>query len=261
MSKYVFQDVLDSIWSHFGDAMLLYQAVGTSMAGIVQERKTQPDRGGGGVPPLYHHALNRAVVVAVVGGTGAYFETLAQAVLEVSHGGANQAVLDAVAVVDETSPRGQAGPELDKEQQNRIIEEILQDAGIDPETEPETAEQMRTQIRELPMTIVDGGWPGKEMMEIEHFNDKAVVRLNHRHPFIRDVYDALIKCAGKQPDAQDKEDVLDLVRRASLALQVLFLAYAKAENLHRDPALFDDLRSYWGLHTASYMSELEKHEQ
>jgi hypothetical protein len=89
------------------------------------------------------------------------------------------------------------------------------------------------------MTIVDAAWPGKELMEIDHLNNKAVVRLNHRHPFIRDIYDALRDVASKLPDDQDIGDLFDLIRQTSNALDVLFLAYAKAENLHRDPPIFD----------------------
>jgi hypothetical protein len=37
---------------------------------------------------------------------------------------------------------------------------------------------------------------------------------------------------------------------------VLFLAYAKGENMHPDPGVFDDLRTYWGMFTQSYLREL-----
>jgi hypothetical protein len=111
------------------------------------------------------------------------------------------------------------------------------------------------------MTIVDGAWPGKELMEIDHFNGKAVVRINHRHPFVRDIYDALRDVAQKLPDEQKADEMHDLIRRTWMGLDVLFLAYAKAENLHRDPEIFDDLRSYWGQHTQAYMKELAKNEE
>ncbi len=32
---------------------------------------------------------------------------------------------------------------------------------------------------------------------------------------------------------------------------MLFLAYAKGENMHRKPEIFDDLQSYWGQFTQS----------
>ncbi|MBB2745048.1 UNVERIFIED_ORG: hypothetical protein FHR35_004897 [Microbispora rosea subsp. rosea] len=99
------------------------------------------------------------------------------------------------------------------------------------------------------MTILDGNWPGKELMAIDHLNGKAVLRLNHRHPFIRNIYDVLKDVANRHFDEQEPADMHDLIRRTWMSPDMLFLAYAKAENLHRDPEIFDDLRSYWGQHT------------
>ncbi|MBF9328408.1 MULTISPECIES: ATP-binding protein [Mycobacteroides] len=171
--------------------------------------------------------------------------------------GRNDSVLDAVERAEQTAPKGQAALDVTYERQEALIEELLEDLNIDPE-EGAKADRIRQMIQEHPMTIVDGAWPGKELMEIDHLNNKAVVRLNHRHPFIRDIYDPLRELAGRLPGDQDAGELFDLVQRTSNALDVLFLAYAKAENLHRDPSIFDDLRSYWGQHTQAYMKELAK---
>jgi len=41
-----------------------------------------------------------------------------------------------------------------------------------------------------------------------------------------------------------------------VALDVLFIAYAKAENLHPDPdETYGDLRSQWGIAAAAYVRE------
>lgn len=170
-------------------------------------------------------------------------------------------VIDAVERSEQTAPKGQAGLDVTSEQQEVIITELLEDLEIDPTTDAEKAERIRKQIQEKPMTLVDGSWPGKELLEITHLNGKAVVRINHRHPFIRDVYDPLRKAAGKLPGDQDSGELFDLIRKASNGLDVLFLAYAKAENLHHDPSAFDDLRSYWGQHAGAYMRELAKNEE
>lgn len=175
--------------------------------------------------------------------------------------GRDDSVIDAIERSEQTAPKGQAGLDVGEEQQEQIIEELLEDLEIDPEDEPEKADRIRTRIRQKPMTMVDGAWPGKELLEITHLNGKAVVRLNHRHPFIRDIYDPLRQTAGKLPGDQDGGEMFDLIRKVSKAMDVLFLAYAKAENLHHDPSIFDDLRSYWGQHTQAYMKELAKDEE
>lgn len=175
--------------------------------------------------------------------------------------GRSPALLDAVERSEQTTPHGQAGLDVTEERQEESINQLLEDLDIDTTEDPENADRIRKQIQEHPMTIVDGAWPGKELMEIDHFNGKAVVRINHRHPFIRDIYDALREVAQKMPDEQNADEMHDLIRRTWMGLDVLFLAYAKAENLHRDPEIFDDLRSYWGQHTQAYMKELARTEE
>lgn len=181
---------------------------------------------------------------------------------EESGDGRDPAVMDAVDRAEQTSPRGQAGLGLSTEEETERIDEILGDLDVDPEEDAETAEKIRAQITGHPMTILDGSWPGKELMAIDHLNGKAVLRINHRHPFIRDIYDALRESANKPFDDQEPADMHDLIRRTWMSLDMLFLAYAKAENLDRDAEeKFDDLRSYWGQFTQAYMKELAKSEE
>lgn len=176
--------------------------------------------------------------------------------------GRNPAVQDAVDKAEQTSLPGQAGLGLSPEQEAEKIDQILEDLDIDVTADAGQADQIRTQINEHPMTILDGSWPGKDLLAIDHLNGEAVVRFNHRNPFIRDIYDVLRDTADKPFDDQEPADMHDLIRRTSMALDMLFFAYAKAENLHREPEeMFDDLRSFWGQHTQAYMKELAKSEE
>jgi hypothetical protein len=167
--------------------------------------------------------------------------------------GEHQDAADAAAKAEQTAPQGQAGRDLTTDQTEQIINELLQDLGV--QDDPEQAAKIRTQIEAKPMILVDGNWPGKEIFEIIHLNGKAIVRLNHRHPFIRDIYDAL-KAAGNGDGDLSSDELVDLARKTKRGLDVLFLAYAKGENMHPDPTKFDDLRSYWGQFTQSYLREL-----
>jgi hypothetical protein len=155
---------------------------------------------------------------------------------------------------EQTAPKGQAGRNLTAEQTEQVIQDILEDLGVQDDAQ-ESAE-IREDIREHPFTMLDGSWPGKEMFEITHLNGKGVVLINHRHPFIRDIYDALKDAGNGNVDDRTTEELADLARRAKQGIDVLFLAYAKGENMHPDPAMFDDLRSYWGQFTQSYLREL-----
>ncbi|MFD4907528.1 ATP-binding protein [Kitasatospora purpeofusca] len=164
----------------------------------------------------------------------------------------------AAARADRTMLPGQAGQDLSEEETEQIIQDLIEDLGV--ADDQEQAEQVREQVREQPFTLVDGAWPGKEMFDIDHLNAKAIVRLNHRHPFIRDVYDRLKAVADGGANVTTTEELVKLIRKTETALDVLILAYAKAENMHVDPNQFDDLRSYWGQYTQAFMRELPSDE-
>jgi hypothetical protein len=156
---------------------------------------------------------------------------------------------------DLTAPRGKAGAELSKDEQNRKVNELLEDLGIDPKESPQRAEEIKQKLEELPFMLVDGSWPGKELMEITHLNGRAVVRLNHRHAFFREVYDPVKEMAAKSADLVELASAVRLVKRMDVALDVLLMAYAKAENMDPDPNKYDDLRSDWGKFLQAYMRE------
>lgn len=170
----------------------------------------------------------------------------------------HRAAADAAARAERTAPRGQAGREYTEDQTERIISELLQDLGV--RDDPQRSAEIRQEIEDKPMILVDGNWPGKEIFEVTHLNGKAIVRLNHRHPFIRDIYGALKAASNGGGEELSSEELVDLVRKTKRGLDVLFLAYAKGENMHPKPEMFDDLRSYWGQFTQSYLRELPSEE-
>ncbi|MFD2121107.1 hypothetical protein ACFSNO_18100 [Streptomyces cirratus] len=107
--------------------------------------------------------------------------------------------------------------------------------GLDPQVDAAKIDELREQIRTKPITLLDGSWPGKEFLEIHHLNGKSVMKFNHRHSFFRDVYGPLKKIADEGADGMSPEDVLDLARRAEAAIDLLFMAYARAEAQHENP--------------------------
>lgn len=170
-------------------------------------------------------------------------------------------VTDAVNRAEETAPKGQAGLGMSPEEESAEVDQIIEDMGIDAGEEPEAAAEVKETIAQFPISMVDSGWPGKELMDITHLNGKAVVKLNSRHPFMAEVYESLRKASNTMPEDLDPMEMHTLIRKAWNGLEVLFMAYAKAENLHSDPDIFDTLRTYWGQHTQAYMKELIKAEE
>lgn len=176
--------------------------------------------------------------------------------VERNNSDAHDSAHTAVKQAEQTSPQGKGGMNINLETANQIVNDLLNDIGVNPDTDPEKAEEVKQKIHDLPITIFDGGWSGKELFEIAHLNGKAIITYNHRHPFFREIYDPIKELAGQAPTEINSEDAIRLARKVEVALDVLFMAYAKAENMHSDPdSVYDDLRSYWGLHANAYTRE------
>jgi len=172
---------------------------------------------------------------------------------------AHQVVTDAVARVDQTSPPGQAGQKLTDEDTEQIINDVLDDLKLSGAEDEASISAVREQIEQKPITLVDAAWPGPTMFEISHLNGKAIVRINHRHPLWRDVFDPIKNVATNGSGGSSEQDLVDLIRKASAAIEVLILAYAKSENLHGNPdEEFEQLRGYWGTFTKAYLGEVIK---
>ncbi len=166
---------------------------------------------------------------------------------------------DAVKEVEKTAPKGKAGMDVTPEREQEIIHDTLKDIGVDPIKEPELAKEKTEEIKEQPITIVNSDWPGKELMDIKHFNGKAIVKINERHPFIKEIYNLVKRIADSDPYALSPEEVVYSARIIEAALDILLMAYAKAENLHPEPeTAYAELRNYWGVFTATYVQELLK---
>ncbi|MBC6475337.1 MAG: ATP-binding protein [Hormoscilla sp. GM102CHS1] len=163
----------------------------------------------------------------------------------------------AVKQADRTLPKGKGGMNLSPQEQEQIVSDLLSDLKIDPEQEPEQAEEVKQKLQELPITMVDEGWPGKELFEITHLNGKAILKLNHRHPFMHEIYDPLKELAGRDAEKINPEEAIALAMKAADGLDVLFMAYAKAENLHSDPEkAYGDIRTYWGQNAYAFTREV-----
>lgn len=170
----------------------------------------------------------------------------------------HQAVTDAVTQVEQTSPQGQAGRNVTPEQKEEILQEVLEDLQLDGDgADEDTTSRAREQIESNPITIVDAAWPGAELFEIVHLNGKAVVKINNRHPFWKHIYGP-IKTAATGTMNSTVDELTDLLRKAEAGIDALVMAYAKAENMHQDVRQFDQLRTYWGTFSQSYVNAVIK---
>lgn len=170
----------------------------------------------------------------------------------------HERALDAIDRSADQVPVSPKGQDLSPQREQEVLFEIAEDHGIDPKDEAnvEVMDTLRTKFHERAIMITDGGWPGKDMFDIEHLSGKFVLKINHRHPFVRDVYDVVKQHAAKETAELDVDEVKRLLMKVDVAFDVLLTAYAKAENMHADPdTAYGALRSYWGVIAAAMINE------
>ena len=109
------------------------------------------------------------------------------------------------------------------------------------------------------MTIVNGQWPGKDLLDIKHLTGKAIVSVNDRHPFMAELVGPLKTMAALDAEELDANEVSTLLKKLSVGMDLLLMAYAKAENMRSDPdEAYGELRSHWGLFAAGLIGEAVK---
>jgi hypothetical protein len=163
---------------------------------------------------------------------------------------------DIAARTQDRSPKPRAGQDVPDPERDRKIREAAETLTKEnPEQQPEVEEQ----IRKRPFTLLSDGWPGSEMFEIDHLGTNAIVKLNMRHPFYREVYRPLLDRMEKAMTDQVTDDERDLARLAQVGLDLLILSYARAEGMHQDATeYYSDLRTNWGLHLKNLVQEWKK---
>jgi hypothetical protein len=158
----------------------------------------------------------------------------------------------------QTAPAGQAGAGASSNEIDAALKQLMEDLGLDS-TKPEDqakAKWIRDSFDQRALTVVDAQWPGKELLDIVHLNGKAIVKVNNRHPFFADFVIPLKAMAAMEADDLDKNEASRLLKKLPAAIDLLLLAYAKAENMHEDAEeVYSELRSHWGLFANGLLRE------
>lgn len=172
----------------------------------------------------------------------------------------HKAARDVVAAAEREAARGRAGADTPPDKAEEKIAQVLDTvrrASPDLDQEPERVDRIRISLEEGKMNIDVAAWPGTDMFEITHLNAAATVLLNLRHEFMSEIYVKVGEVAsGKVSLTTD--DARRLASQVETALDLLFLAYAKAENMHPNPDDFSSLRTYWGSNIQDYMRRYSK---
>lgn len=157
---------------------------------------------------------------------------------------------EAVDGFEQTAPGGQAHLDAGEDEVEEAFRELFEDLDLDADDpeDAQKAEWIRESFHQRALTVVDGQWPGKELLDIKHLTGKAIVKVNNRHPFMSEMVNPLKTMAAEDPDDLDLSEVSELLKKLDVGIDLLLMAYAKAENMHPDPEeAYGELRSHWGL--------------
>lgn len=163
---------------------------------------------------------------------------------------------DVASKTKDSSPKPRAGHDTPQEEKDRKIKDAAKKL---TEDNPEREAEVEEEIRKRPFTLLSEGFPGSEMFDIDHLGDNAIVKLNMRHPFYREVYGPLIAKVESTKENDSSEAEKALARMAQVGLDLLILSYARAEGMRKDADKFyADLRTGWGMHMKNMVEEWKK---
>ena len=144
-----------------------------------------------------------------------------------------------------TARKPKAGKDTTPEERENAIDQAAESLTKEVPEEHKQAKkaQVKAKISEQPITIIPETWPGQEFIEIKHLGSNVLVRLNMSHPFYTEVYAKLV-AAERQDDDEPGKEMARIVRNG---LDLLIVAFARAEGQYEDTSQFDNLRTHWGL--------------
>ena len=156
-----------------------------------------------------------------------------------------------VAAKQETGlPKGRAGQKVTPQEQDNQLRRAAETAGI---TQTDQQDEWIDRAKQNPVVSVESQWPGKGLLDIEHLMNTVVVHINRRHPLINSVY-VPIRNALENRDDLSLDESVGLLEKAADTIDLLLFAYAKAENMSRDPEEeYGGLRDDWGKFAAVYV--------
>jgi len=152
-------------------------------------------------------------------------------------------------------PKSKKGKNLTKSENEKKLEDLASATlGIEKEN-PQKKEEKKAEIRKKPYSIELVNYPRTILFDTVYLLDSIIIKLNYNHPFYQKVLRPLCGDLEKLEVDQERQDIKN-------AILLLLFAYAKAESMFDDhEALFDNLRSQWGIVLAAALSEYERRDQ
>ncbi|WP_293952387.1 MULTISPECIES: ATP-binding protein [unclassified Sphingobacterium] len=153
-------------------------------------------------------------------------------------------------------PKGRSGDYVTPDAEKQRLLEVAESLGIQTRDKQEEFAELAQQ---KPTVALEIEWPGKGLIDIEHLNKTILVKINKRHPFIKEVYAPIKDAIAKDAAELDPDFINHIFRKAIDGIDLLLFAYAKAESMNDDPeSVYMELREDWGKFTASYLKKRDE---
>lgn len=157
---------------------------------------------------------------------------------------------------EQALPVGKAGMTVTPEQEDERLRLAAADVDI---IDPIKQEWFVESAKRQPVVSLDVDLEGSGLLVIEHLTNTVVVRINRRHPFVKQIYKPLRDAISPGAGEMDKHEILNLLRKSADGIDLQFFAYAMAENQSRNPdEKYEDLREDWGKFTKTYIRDRTK---
>lgn len=155
-------------------------------------------------------------------------------------------------------PKGQAGRNLSAEEEQKKVDEILDQSVSVDGNEEATREVRRAEILSKMYSVVPVKYPQHVLFETENLlDDKIVIKLNVNHPFYQKVINPL---CGDITEGEDDEEYNEKTRIKD-AIMLLLLSYAKAAASYPDEGdnheLLENLLASWGQILGTVVKKME----
>lgn len=148
-----------------------------------------------------------------------------------------------------SSFRGSAGNNRSLNEIEALLDKVASLIAPTPADIPEAKADIKEKISTQPFIIREGNGFGNEFMEIQHYGGTIVIVFNRSHPFYETFYSKITALSD------DQDGLLGNAHAVRTAIDLLLVAYAKAESMYGEEAYYTELRTQWGMFLRRLVNE------
>jgi hypothetical protein len=168
--------------------------------------------------------------------------------------GEHAAVVEAVREINLQMPQSRAESDTSPEALTGTLAVLAADVGLKKEELPAFIEKRK----DLPFIVESVDFPGSMFLTTQHIGGKVIIRLNTRHKFYREVWEPIKAIADRDPSTITGIEAAKTASRTISALQLLLIAYGKAESMHHNPVeQYEDLLNHWGQFLSTMLGKIK----